>query len=161
MSRAARAALGTVVALATLGLFVPDAAAVPIYTRLYGTDCTSCHSMWGSLNVNGLTFRLSGYRAMAGQDLPPVEKPIEFGNGLLTVPGTFPAALITGVAVEYRSERRNAPAALRDPAGESGAITRTALNSTVADASIFLSAPLGKHLSFFVEFPMFESKAWE
>jgi len=43
----------------------------------------------------------------------------------------------------------------------SGTITRTGWNVTVADASFFLTAPLGKHLSFFIEFPMFESKAWE
>ena len=147
--------------VATLTLLVaPSARAIPGYARLYGTDCTSCHSMWGSLNVNGATFRLSGYRAMAGQELPQVEKPIEFGNGLLTLPGTFPASLITGVAIEVRSETRDAPAALRDT-GESGKIERVGANLTVADASIFLSAPLGKHLSFFIEFPMFESKAWE
>jgi hypothetical protein len=141
-------------------LLASSALAVPSYTRLYGVDCTNCHSMWGSLNVNGATFRLSGYRAMAGQDLPPLDKPIEVGK-LGALPGVFPVSLITGVASEYRQERRNAPAALRDPPGESGTITRNGWNVTVADASIFLSAPLGNHLSFFVEFPMFESRAWE
>jgi hypothetical protein len=159
MKCAARAGLGVLVV--SLSLLAPRAWAVPGYVRLYGTDCTTCHSMWGSLNVNGATFRLSGYRAMAGQELPQVEKPIEFAKGMLTLPGIFPASLITGVAIEYRSEQRNAPAAVRDPPGESGTITRTAFNLTVADASIFLSAPLGQHLSFFIEFPMFESKAWE
>jgi hypothetical protein len=161
MRSAARAGLGVLTAVAATFLLAPRASAVPTYTRLYGAECTTCHSMWGSLNVNGATFRLSGYRAMAGQELPQAEKPIEFGKGLLTVPGTFPASVITGVAVEYRREERNAPAAVRDPPGESGAITRAGSNLTVADASIFLSAPLGKHLSFFMEFPMFESKAWE
>ncbi|WP_248353619.1 hypothetical protein [Anaeromyxobacter oryzae] len=136
--------------------------AVPTYARLYGVDCSNCHSMWGSLNVNGATFRLSGYRAMAGQDLPPLDKPIEIGKGgAVSLPGVFPISLITGVAIEYRREQRDAPAALRDPPGESGPITRAGSNFTVADASIFLSAPLGKHLSFFIEFPMFETKAWE
>jgi hypothetical protein len=118
--------------------------------------------MWGSLNVNGATFRLSGYRAMAGQDLPPLDKPIELGKGgAVALPGVFPVSLVTGVASEFRQERRSAPPALRDPPGESGTITRTGWNVTVADASFFLTAPLGKHLSFFIEFPMFESKAWE
>jgi hypothetical protein len=157
-----RAGFGLVVAASTTLLLASSAWAVPGYARLYGTDCTTCHSMWGSLNVNGATFRLSGYRAMAGQELPQVDKPIEFGGGLLTLPGTFPASVITGVAVEFRNEQRNAPPGLRFPdAGESGTIERAGLNMTVADASIFLSAPLGKHLSFFMEFPMFESKAWE
>jgi hypothetical protein len=161
MRSSIRAGLGVVAAFASFVVLAPSAWAVPGYARLYGTDCTTCHSMWGSLNVNGATFRLSGYRAMAGQELPQVEKPIEFGQGMLTLPGTFPASLITGVAIEYRSEQRNAPPAVRQPPGESGTITRVGSNLTVADASIFLSAPLGKHLSFFIEFPMFESKAWE
>ena len=157
-----RAAFRLVFATAMTLLLTPSAQAVPGYARLYGVDCTSCHSMWGSLNVNGATFRLSGYRAMAGQELPQVEKPNEFANGLLTLPGTFPASVITGFALEFRNEQRNAPAVERLPgAGESGTIERAGLNLTVADASIFLSAPLGKHLSFFIEFPMFETKAWE
>jgi hypothetical protein len=155
------ARLGLAAAVTTTLLLAASAQAVPTYARLYGTDCTTCHSMWGSLNVNGATFRLSGYRAMAGQELPQVEKPIEFGGGILTLPGTFPASVITGVAVEYRTERRDAPPGFRDPPGVTGTIDRTGLNLTVADASIFLSAPLGKHLSFFMEFPMFESRAWE
>jgi hypothetical protein len=159
MSGAVRA--GLVAAIAAALLLAPAAWAVPGYARLYGVDCTSCHSMWGSLTVNGATFRLSGYRAMAGQELPQVEQPIVMGKGMLTIPGTFPASLITGVAIEYRREQRDAPAALRNPPGESGPITRAGSNLTVADASIFLSAPLGSHLSFFIEFPMFESKAWE
>jgi hypothetical protein len=141
-------------------LLASSASAVPVYTRLYGVNCTNCHSMWGSLNVNGATFRLSGYRAMAGDDLLPLDKPIEIGK-VGVVPGVFPVSFVTGVASEFRQEQRNAPAALRDPPGESGTITRAAWNFTVADASLFLSAPLGKHLSFFIEFPMFESKAWE
>lgn len=161
MSTFSRAGLAFLLAAVTSLALAPRAWAVPTYTRLYGLDCTTCHSMWGALNPSGATFRLSGYRAIAGQDLPQAEKPNEFGKGLLTVPGTFPASLITGFAFEYRRERRDAPAALRDPPGESGAITRSGANVTVADASIFLTAPLGKHLSFFIEFPMFESKAWE
>ena len=66
----------------------------------------------------------------------------------------MPASLITGVAAEYRREERAAETATDN-------IVRTGSNLTVADASIFLSAPLGKHLAFFIEFPMFETKAWE
>jgi hypothetical protein len=135
-------------------LHAPAAQAIPGYTRLYGVSCTGCHGMWGGLNVGGATFRLSGYRAMAGKDLTPLEKPIELANGALTVPGTFPASLITGAGLEYRHEERSAATA-------TDTIVRDGSNLTVMDASIFLSGPLGKNLSFFIEFPMFESKAWE
>ena len=135
-------------------LYAPCASAVPSFTRQYGVSCTSCHTMWGSLNVSGATFRLSGYRAMNGRDVTPSEKPIELAGGALTIPGSLPASLITGVAAEYRREDRGAETATDN-------IVRTGSNLTVADASIFLSGPLGKHLAFFIEFPMFESKAWE
>jgi hypothetical protein len=155
MKRAVRVALAFVAVLAASFLsFTPLASAVPSYAREYGVSCTGCHTMWGSLNVAGATFRLSGYRAMNGHDLTPAEKPIELANGALTIPGTFPASLITGAGLEYRQENRSAATA-------TGTISRTGANFTVMDASIFLTAPLGKHLSFFMEFPMFESKAWE
>ncbi len=138
----------------SLPLFAPRALAVPSYVREYGVSCTACHTMWGSLNVAGATFRLSGYRAMNGRELTPIEKPIELAKGELSIPGTFPASVITGAGLEYRQENRSAATA-------TDTISRTGSNVTVMDASIFLTGPLGKHLSFFIEFPMFESKAWE
>lgn len=135
-------------------LSTPRALAVPSYAREYGVSCSGCHTMWGSLNVAGATFRLSGYRAMNGRDLTPTEKPIELAGGALTVPGTFPASVITGAGLEFRQENRSAATA-------TDTVTRTGANLTVIDGSIFLTSPLGKHLSFFIEFPMFESKAWE
>jgi hypothetical protein len=135
-------------------LNTPRALAVPSYTREFGVSCSGCHTMWGSLNVAGATFRLSGYRAMNGRDLTPTEKPIELAGGALTFPGTFPASVITGAGLEFRQEKRS-------PENLSETVSRTGANITVIDASIFLTGPLGKHLSFFIEFPMFESKAWE
>ena len=135
-------------------LFPLRAHAVPTYTRMYGVSCSSCHTMWGSLNVAGATFRLSGYRAMNGRDLTPTDKPIELAGGALTLPGMFPASLITGTGLEYRRQDTT-------PSAGNGPFVQIGSNLTVMDASIFLSGPLGKHLSFFIEFPMFESRAWE
>jgi hypothetical protein len=155
MRRMARAALALAVCGVTSFLvFTPRASAVPSYAREYGVQCAGCHTMWGSLNGAGATFRLSGYRAMNGRDLTPTEKPIELAGGALTFPGTFPASIITGTGLEYRREDRAAAAA-------TDSIIRTGSNLTIMDGSIFLTGPLGKHLSFFIEFPMFESKAWE
>jgi hypothetical protein len=151
MNRATRVAIGLA---ASFALLTPNALAVPTYARQYGVSCSTCHPMWGGLNPAGATFRLSGYRAILGKDLTPTEKPIEIANGALTIPGTFPASIITGAAVEYRHE-------VRRPATATADLNSTGATITVADASIFLTGPLGKHLSFFMEFPMFESKAWE
>ncbi len=155
MKKAFRVALAFIGGVAASHLlFTARAAAVPSYTREYGVPCLTCHYMWGSLTGAGATFRLSGYRAIGGRDLTPAEKPIELAGGELTMPGTFPASVITGTGLEYRRE-------MREAATTTSTITRVGSNITVMDASIFLTAPLGKHLSFFIEFPMFESKAWE
>jgi hypothetical protein len=90
---------------------------------------------------------------MNGRDVTPAEKPIDIANGALTFPATFPASLITGVALESRREDRSDTTGLHT--------ISNGTNLTIADASIFLTAPLGKHLAFFIEFPLFESKAWE
>src|SRR6266568_4789728 len=151
MSRIGRATLAVAACSVTSFLvFTPRASAVLSYAREFGVNCSSCHTMWGSLNVAGATFRLSGYRAMNGKDLTPAEKPIELANGALT----FPASVITGAGLEYRREDRSAATATDNT-------VRSGSNLTVMDASIFLTGPLGKHLAFFIEFPMFESKAWE
>jgi len=101
MSRMARAALA-VCSVTSFLVFTPRASAVPSYAREFGVNCSACHTMWGSLNGAGATFRLSGYRAMNGRDLTPAEKPIELANGALTFPGTFPGSVITGAGLEYR-----------------------------------------------------------
>jgi len=137
----------------SLVLLVPDGGAVPSYFRRYGIDCSTCHIMWGALNGAGVTFRLSGYRAINGRDLKPVEKDIELANGLLAMPMTIPASIITGVGVEYRNERRQA--------SDGTSTNRTGFSFALEDASIFISSPLGKHLSTFMEFPMYETRAWE
>ena len=31
-------------------LYTPSAWAVPSYSRRYGVDCGTCHTMWGALN---------------------------------------------------------------------------------------------------------------
>jgi hypothetical protein len=134
-------------------LLTEESEAVPSYTRRFNVNCSSCHSMWGALNSGGATFRLSGYRAMFGDDLPSVEKDVDLTGGLLSLPAAFPVSIITGVGFDYRNEERRA----------SDGTTNSRTGSTLAleDASLFLSSSLGKHLAAFIEFPMYETKAWE
>src|SRR5512140_3797299 len=53
-------------------LLMPSAGAVPSYSRRYGMECSGCHTVWGDLNGSGITFRLSGYRAIGGSKLTPI-----------------------------------------------------------------------------------------
>ena len=117
-------------------------------------ECSTCHTMWGALNGSGVQFRLSGYRAIAGKDLTPISEDIEVTKGV-TIPSTLPLSFITGVGVDSRRETRS----VSGPAGSS--VTSNGTSLALEDASIFMTSPLGKHLSAFVEFPMYESKAWE
>jgi hypothetical protein len=130
-----------------------ESKAVPSYTRRYNVNCSSCHSMWGALSSAGATFRLSGYRAMFGDDLPPVEKDVDLTGGLLSLPATFPVSIITGVGFDYRSEERQA--------SDGTSNSRTGSTFALEDASLFLSSSLGTHLAAFIEFPMYETKVWE
>lgn len=142
-------------------LFTPSAWAVPSYTRRYGVECTSCHTVWGALTAAGNTFKLSGYRAINGIDLKPDTEDIEVAHGSLTIPSTLPLSFVTGVGIDSRSEKRSFSGPLN--AGVTGSATTSQNGSTFAleDASIFMTSPLGKHLSAFVEFPMYEARAWE
>jgi hypothetical protein len=148
----ARAILAAAVASATWLALAPSAEAVPSYTRRYGLECSSCHTMWGALNGAGVTFRLSGYRAMFGRDLVPITPDIDVG-GVFAIPTTLPISFITGFGGDWRTEKR-------EPS-DGTLFRRTASSMNIEDASIFLTGPIGKHFSAFVEFPMFETKAWE
>jgi hypothetical protein len=152
--RSGRNAVVGALLTATLALLLtPSAWAVPSYSRRYGVDCSTCHTVWGALNVAGVTFRLSGYRAINGRELKPISEDIELGNGALTIPTTLPFSFVTGVGYDWRSEKRT------DSTGASN--TQKASSLALEDASIFLTGSFGKHLSAFVEFPMYETKAWE
>lgn len=145
----------TLVALIGLAVhLMPVARAVPSYSRQYGQTCSACHNPWGGLTPPGLTFKLSGYRAMNGRDLRPLSSEIEI-NKDLSLPGSLPLSFITGVGLEHRSETRTASVGTGPEARSSG--TSLALE----DASVFLSSSMGKHFAYFIEFPMYETKAWE
>lgn len=129
----------------------PSAWAVPSYTRRYGVECGTCHSMWGALKPAGLTFKLSGYRAIFGKDLTPISDDVEMVKGV-SIPSTLPLSFVTGVGIDSRAEKR-------EPAGSSASSTGTTL--ALEDASIFLTSPIGQQFAAFVEFPMYETRAWE
>jgi hypothetical protein len=135
-------------------LFLPEESrAVTSYSSRYNLNCSVCHNMWGSLNGAGASFRMSGYRSLYGRELKPVEKDIELAGGSLSLPKTSPFSILAGVGADYRKEKREASDGPKN--------TRTGSTLALDDASIFVSTPLGKHLSVFMEFPMYFNEAWE
>jgi hypothetical protein len=156
MQRIAQTIIGLAVLIATsLLLFPSTAEAVPSYTRRYGFDCNSCHTMWGALNAAGVTFRLSGYRAMFGKDLVPIEEghDINIPGVNVKIPMSLPLSFVTGVGFDQRTEKRTA--------FDGTVTTRRGATGALEDASIFLTSPIGDRFSAFVEFPMYETRAWE
>jgi hypothetical protein len=156
MQRIAQTIIGLVLLIATsLLLFPSTAEAVPSYTRRYGFDCNTCHTMWGALNAAGVTFRLSGYRAIFGKDIVPIEEnhDIDIPGVNVKIPATLPLSFVTGVGYDQRSEKRTA--------FDGTVTTRRAATGALEDASIFLTAPIGDRFAAFVEFPMYETRAWE
>lgn len=153
MKRTVLIVVAFVVFIATAFLYLtPSAWAVPSYSRRYNMECSGCHTMWGALNIAGVQFRLSGYRAIGGNDLIPVEKDIEISKNVV-IPTTFPFSIITGVGFDSRSESR------LSSSGTSS--TQRGSSLDLEDASLFLTGPIGPHLSAFIEFPMYETKEGE
>jgi hypothetical protein len=130
-----------------------ESQAVTSYSHRYNVNCSVCHTTWGALNGAGVTFRMSGYRAIYGKDLKPVEKDIDLAGGALSIPKTSPFSILAGVGADYRKEKREA--------SNGSHASRTGSTLALEDASIFVSSPIGKHLSAFMEFPMYFNEAWE
>lgn len=161
---ASRTVLVFSVFIELLLLCTPNAWAVPSFTRRYGVECTTCHSVWGALTPAGATFKLSGYRAINGIDLKPDSPDIEIAHGSLTMPSTLPLSFVTGVGYDSRTEKRSfsSTGGTNVNAGQNGTNdSRSGSTFALEDASIFMTSPLGKNLSAFVEFPMYETRAWE
>ncbi len=148
------AIIAVAIAVLTVTSFLaltPSAEAVPTYSRRYGMECSGCHTMWGALNGAGVTFRLSGYRAINGKDLEPISKDIELSPGVV-IPSTLPFSIISGVGYDSRSVTVDGPG---------GKTTLRGSSLGLEDLSLFLTGPIGQHLSAFIEFPMFETKEGE
>lgn len=142
-----------------LALASTDAMAVPSYTRRYGVECAACHSVWGALTQAGNTFKLSGYRSINGAPAKTDTPDIELARGDLTIPASLPLSFVTGVGFDSRTEKRTFTGALN--AGATGSLTQSGSSLSLEDASIFMSSPIGPNLAAFVEFPMYEARAWE
>src|SRR3974390_3085776 len=137
MKRFVRAlVLGAVLIATSLLMFAPTADAVPSYSRRYGFACSSCHTMWGALNAAGITFRLSGYRAMFGKNLVPIEEghDINIPGVNLKIPNSLPFSFVTGTGYDYRTEKRTA--------FDGTQVTRTGSTLALEDARIFLHPPV-------------------
>lgn len=152
---------GTVV-LSSLGvvsvllLLSTEASAIPAFSRTYGYACSVCHSAYPKLNQAGESFRLSGYRQLEGQELTPKVPPIKIGERL-ELPGTIPLSFSLAAGYNY-SEIQNT---LGDGSKNTNTAPdfRSSLSSfNLTEVELMSGASLGKHLSFFLDFPLAETE---
>jgi hypothetical protein len=149
MRRSGLLSLAFMVWTGGLFLFPVDASAIPAFARRYGLSCSTCHSAWPVLNAAGWSFRMSGYRRLNGRDLEPTTKDIELYMGALSMPAIPPLALTASFGFDFQQIKRT------DSDGNKATQVGSSLNAEAIE--LFVAAPLGKHLSVFTEFPMFET----
>jgi len=153
MRRSVMLGLALMILGGTLTVFVEPVWAVPAFARRYGVSCSTCHDAWPHLNSTGWSFKMSGYRRLNGRDLEPTQADIDIAMGALTIPSIPPLAITGSFGVDWRQDKRH---------GEDGTTTtRVGSSLDVESVEVFAATPLGKHLSFFAEFPMFETHALE
>ncbi len=132
-------------------LLSPPAGAVPAFARRYGLTCSVCHSAWPALNAAGWSFKMSGYRRLNGRDLEPTTKDIELAMGALSMPTIPPLAVRATVGFDWQQIKRQA--------ADGTKARQTGSSLDLDEVELFIATPLGKHLSTFLEFPLFETHA--
>ena len=127
----ARSVLLLVVALCSW----PHAAdAIPVFARIYGKPCRTCHTVYPQLNPEGEDFRAHGLHG-----LPPVVQPLRLASWL-ELPGTLPLALSLGGGDNFNHSEATAQP------------NRTQNDFNLLFLSILAGGELGPHLSFLADY---------
>lgn len=140
-----------------LGLIIPtEAQAIPAFARLYGIECSACHSAYPELNVNGEGFRLSGYRRFAGGTLTPTKPPLKIGKNL-ELPGIVPLSFSLKAGYNYTA-LNNTLADGSENTNTAADFKRIQSSFNLNDFEFLAGTPLGNHVSFFLDTAMAETE---
>ncbi len=128
----------------------PPASAIPAFSRRYGVSCSACHSAWPALNAAGWSFKMSGYRRLNGRELQPTTKDIDLAMGALSVPSIPPLAIVGQFGFDFQEI---------GPKGSDGSTaTRKGSSFNFNELELLAGTPLGKNLSFFLDYELFETE---
>jgi len=137
-------------------LLSTQALAIPAFSRTYGYGCSVCHSAFPKLNQAGESFRLSGYRQLEGQELPPKVPPVKLGERL-ELPGGVPLSFALTAGYNFTE--------IDTTLGDGSKNTNTAADFKRSQSSFNLTevelmagASLGRYLSFFLDAPLAETE---
>jgi len=150
MKRFGMFGLALVMGSELLVLLPSPASAIPAFARRYGMACSACHVAWPVLNEFGEDFRVSGYRRYAGQELAPTTPDIELLQGALTIPAIPPVAFRADFGFDFQQVRRQA--------SDGSSATRRGSSFDLNELELLVGTPLGKHLSFFLQYDLFETE---
>src|SRR5262245_43333181 len=142
-----------VVLLLVSGLLLGGASsteAIPAFARRYSMPCTACHSAWPVLNDVGQDFRMSGYRRFGGAPLAPTVPDIELVKDVLAIPAVPPVALRADAGFDWQQVRRHAE--------DGSTATRKGASFDLNELELLAGTPLGPHLSFFLQYDLFETE---
>lgn len=128
----------------------PPASAIPAFARRYGVSCSTCHDAWPHLNATGMSFMMSGYRRLNGMAVQPTTKDIEVALGALSIPSIPPLAIVGTFGFDFQQLKRRAADGSKN--------SRTGSSFDVDEIEILAGAPLGKHLSFFLDYDLTETE---
>lgn len=130
--------------------FPPPASAIPAFARRYGLSCSACHSAWPQLNQAGRSFMLSGYRRLSGRELKPTTPDVELAMGALSIPSIPPLAILGQFGFDFQEVRRSA--------ANGTTATRKGSSFDFNELELLAGTPLGKNLSFFLDYELFETE---
>jgi hypothetical protein len=131
-------------------LFPPSASAIPAFARRYGVACSGCHTAWPALSADGWSFKMSGYRRLNGKELTPTTKDIDIAAGALSIPAIPPLAIVATFGFDFQEVGRRA--------SDGATATRKGSSFDFNELELLAGAPLGKNLSFFLDYELFETE---
>lgn len=137
-------------------LFPTKGWAIPAFSRLYGIQCGACHSAFPALNALGEGFRLSGYRRFAGGDLVPISPAVKIGDRL-ELPAVVPLSFSIEAGYNF-TEINNTLGDGSKNTNTEPEFKRNQSSFNLTEFEIQAGAPLGAHLSFFLDAPLAETE---
>lgn len=128
----------------------PSASAIPAFARRYGLSCSACHDAWPHLNQAGMSFKMSGYRRLNGQELKPTTEDIKLAREALSLPSIPPLAIVGQFGFDFQRVGRRA--------ADGSTATRKGSSFDLSELELLAGTPLGKHLSFFLDTELVETE---
>ncbi len=123
--------------------------AIPAFSRLYGKSCNACHVAFPKLKLAGEEFRRSGYHRYEGGTEVPKVKPIQIHDQMY-LPGIVPISLLIEVGWDIHHVKEDKT---------SGAENTIKANTfTPEEVEIMAGGTLGRHVSYFLDFPLVEGE---